>query len=275
MLTGGSMKPLHQQSIYENLFHNMRIQCQECSGLCCVALYFSKMDGFPEHKEAGVPCSHLEEKFTCNIHSCLREKKLNGCLGYDCFGAGQLVTSKIYSSQTWIASNHKQQMFIVFQKVYFLQEILWYLIEASMLIKDRKIDDLIHLNLKVTSQTPDVILSFDIEGYRQKVNEVLKRVCTTIGCLQSKKPTMYLGKDLRSMNLMFYDFSMGMLIGTNVQGCNLYGTNFLGADVRDMNVMGADLRESVFLTQRQVNQMIGNQYTKLASYIQRPSHWSK
>lgn len=37
---------------YGVLWDTMKSDCSKCSGLCCTALYFSKIDGFPKNKEA-------------------------------------------------------------------------------------------------------------------------------------------------------------------------------------------------------------------------------
>ena len=57
---------------------------------------------FPIHgrKPIGVPCVHLEvgedgpvEQHQCKIHERLMATGWNVCAGYDCFGAGQMVSS--------------------------------------------------------------------------------------------------------------------------------------------------------------------------------------
>ncbi len=39
---------LHEWTEYEELTEKLAIDCGKCSGLCCTALCFSKLDGFPE-----------------------------------------------------------------------------------------------------------------------------------------------------------------------------------------------------------------------------------
>ncbi len=65
----------------------LKIDCSKCSGLCCTALFFSKIDGFPENKKAGKPCTNLENNYRCKIHHELEKSNMKGCIGYDCFGA--------------------------------------------------------------------------------------------------------------------------------------------------------------------------------------------
>jgi hypothetical protein len=47
---------------------NLRADCKNCFGLCCVALYFSASEGFPIDKDAGQPCLNLH-KVTFFAHS--------------------------------------------------------------------------------------------------------------------------------------------------------------------------------------------------------------
>ena len=113
----------------------LKIDCEKCSGLCCVALYCMKTDGFPANKEAGTPCKNLMSDFRCAIHSNLVSKNMRGCLAYDCFGAGQKTTQVCYPNRDW-KTNPEQanEIFHVFLIVFQLHQMLWYLIEASSFI---------------------------------------------------------------------------------------------------------------------------------------------
>lgn len=62
-----------------------KAECSKCSGLCCTALFFSKMDGFPENKAAGKPCVNLEKNYRCRIHKDLEARNMKGCIGYEWF----------------------------------------------------------------------------------------------------------------------------------------------------------------------------------------------
>ncbi|WP_279166746.1 hypothetical protein [Thomasclavelia cocleata] len=86
---------------YSEELLQLKTNCSKCSGLCCVALFFSKMDGFPKDKKAGQPCNNLLDDFRCKIHTQLEDRNLKGCIGYDCFGAGQHVTQCIYQGKTY------------------------------------------------------------------------------------------------------------------------------------------------------------------------------
>ena len=65
--------------MYSAMLKELSIDCEKCSGLCCVALYCSKTDGFPENKPADIPCKHLESNFKRTIHTQLLKKNMKGC----------------------------------------------------------------------------------------------------------------------------------------------------------------------------------------------------
>lgn len=71
------------------IFEDLKNNCKKCFGFCCVALYFSASEGFPNNKEAGKPCANLQHDFSCTIHNSLIDKGLKGCTAYDCFGDGK------------------------------------------------------------------------------------------------------------------------------------------------------------------------------------------
>ncbi len=269
---------------YNKVLKKLSVDCEKCCGLCCVALYFSKSDGFPTDKAAGKPCINLMSDFCCCIHSKLIECKMKGCLAYDCFGAGQMVTQSIYHGSDWKSKSEiSGQMFKVFLIVWQLHQMLWYLVEASSLVFDsgikNDIDALIIENENITKLSPDEILNFDIDKYKSKVNNILRIVSKLISNPNStrssdKKTVDFIGKNLKKQNLDGRDLSMTLLIAANLEGCSLNGTNLLGADLRDANIKNTDLSKSIFLTQGQINSAIGNKNTILPSYLSLPISWN-
>jgi len=275
------------KAIKEKLF----IDCSNCSGLCCVDLYFAKSEGFPYDKPAGEPCKNLMEDFRCKIHDTLLEKKMKGCLAYDCFGAGQKVTSVIYNGASWRASQQvTEQMSAVFLIITRLHQMLWYLIEASSICATKDLWEdiarLIEENNHMTDITPDKILELDLEQYKKRVDRILKKSSDLVA-LSFKKPegqekqentdkekmSDYIGKNLQKKDLAGKDFSLCLMIAANIKGCKLKGANFLGTDMRDTNIEDADLSESFFLTQGQINAARGNAGTKLPAGLIRPLTW--
>jgi len=267
-------------SKYADLEKKLKIDCKKCSGICCVALYCTKTDGFPENKEAGIPCKHLMSDFRCNIHSKLVDENMRGCLAYDCFGAGQKVTQYCYPDVTWKTHPEKaNEIFEVFLIIFQLHQMEWYLLESLSLIKDKhlqaNIEALISENEQITYQYSDEILQFDIEKYRSKTNQVLKQVSSIITTDSADKAHNKdcFGRNFKKVNLNAKDFSMAFMIAANLEGCSLQGTNFLGTDMRDANIKNSDLSSCVFLTQMQINSAKGNSNTKLPKNLSQPISW--
>lgn len=270
----------HEVSLnIEKIQQNLKIDCEQCSGLCCVALYCMKTDGFPANKKAGVPCKHLKLDFRCEIHSILKSNNMRGCLAYDCFGAGQKVTRYIYPKIDWQSNPDKaHEIFQVFLIVFQLHQMEWYLLESlSLISEDDLIMDIRRLlseNEQMTSQSTCEILKLDIDAYRVKVNHVLKKLCESIVIYSHNETAKdFFGKHFKKECLRGKDFSMSLMIAADLEGCDLFRANFLGADMRDANIKNADLSECVFLTQRQINAAKGNIHTKLPRHLSYPSSW--
>lgn len=265
---------------YANLEAELQIDCEKCSGLCCVALYYTKTDGFPENKQAGVPCKHVMTDFRCDIHALLKTKKMKGCLAYDCIGAGQKVTQSCYLNENWKTNPDKaDEIFRVFMKVFQLHQIAWYLLEGLSLVSDDRtkaeIDALIAENIQMTATTATEILVMDIASYKMRANKALKKVSDQVVTDSSDGTAHkdYFGKNFKRANLDGRDFSMALMIAANLSGCSLKKTNFLGADMRDANIKDTDLSGCIFLTQMQINAAQGNSKTKLPTNLSRPSSW--
>ncbi len=74
--------------------------CQNCAALCCMALAFDKSPMFAIDKPAGKACPNLAPDHRCTIHAGLKSKGFQGCINYDCEGAGQRV-SAMFSNRSW------------------------------------------------------------------------------------------------------------------------------------------------------------------------------
>ena len=261
------------------------IDCANCLGLCCVALYFSKAEGFPENKKPGVPCRHLQPDYKCNIHSQLSGHGLKGCMAYDCFGAGQHVTRFLSERPDW-SSIPKEEANIIFNSYLTIMQIhqtLWYLTSASALrLKSQEKEQLRQMcekGRKLTDQPLEILQTLDIEPFRKSSNNLLKQICTRIGNELNPhgKPDSvknYMGKNLKRKNLIGKDFTSALLIAADLEGAGLFGANFLGADMRDANIKNTDLSQCLFLSQIQINAAKGNERTLLPPYLSRPSSWN-
>ncbi len=270
---------------------HLKIDCQNCFGLCCVALHFFKQDGFPMDKEASEPCMHLQQDFRCGKYLQLEEFGYSGCMIFDCFGAGQQVSAITYDGKSWHDSKDKAQiMFRVFHVMRQLHELLWYLFEARSHAVTRPMDEVIIKSidetLALTNGQPESILSINMDEHRMKVNEVLLQISElvrqeavgkqTSGKRQIKLPARgadLAGKDLRNIELKGANLRGALLIAANLHGSDLSGTDVIGADMRDTNIKGANLTKSLFLTQAQINAAQGDDTTKLPHYLERPSRW--
>lgn len=265
---------------YRAIKSNLAINCKDCCGLCCVALYFNKTDGFPENKQAGTPCVNLSVDNTCKIYNQLNAKNLKGCINYDCFGAGQKVAQD-WKIKSGLNSNQslKRDIFKSFEMNRLLNQMLWYLIEAYTICDESKLElisQLIQENRFYTKLIPIKLIALDLENYRNRVNEELKQITLNLSRLSKEQiiNKFQFEKDYSNQELSYLDFTMSYLIASNFEGCKLYCTNFLGADLRDVNIKNTDLSESLFLTQFQINSMIGNNQTKLPDGIAHPIHWA-
>lgn len=278
---------------HEELFKNIKIDCEKCFGFCCTALYFSKCDGFPEDKEAGKPCVNLQKDFKCAVHRELRKKGLKGCTTYDCFGAGQKVAQFTYKGESWVnAKELSNEMFNVFLVMRQLHEMLWYLAQALALAESsaikEKIKMLIEKTISLTEMPPQFILKIDVESHRDSVNELLKQASKERqkSLLHIKKSNdknkkslsvgcNFIGANLTNTNLIGGNFAGALLIVANLKNADLTGANFIGADLRDADIRGANLEHSMFLTQYQINSAKGDSNTILPKELVMPSYWRK
>jgi uncharacterized protein YjbI with pentapeptide repeats len=277
----------------EKLYENLRVNCQKCFGFCCVALYFSASEGFPNNKEAGKPCVNLQADFSCAIHKNLRQKGLKGCTAYDCFGAGQKVAQVTYGGNHWReVPESSKEMFDVFLIMRQLHEMLWYLTEALTVKATRSIQDelsyMVGETERITKLNADSIMALDIEAHRDKVNALLQKtseLVRTKACNGKKIPLKrhktiagridFIGADLSKNNLRGADLRGAFLIAADLRGADLSGADLIGADLRDADLRGANLADSIFITQAQINTAKGDSNTKLPLSLSRPTYWDK
>lgn len=277
------IKSIHETTYDKEVLSSLHIDCAACSGLCCVALFFMKADGFPENKVSGKACSHLKKDFCCDIHQELSSKKMRGCLSYDCFGAGQKTTQSYSSNVDWQSyPQQKEAIFDTYTKMFQIHQMRWYLVEAQLLISakslSQEVNALLLDNIQISNMKPDEIIRFDLTIYQNKVNSLLRKVMEFVAIqhhfkVVPNRKMNQIGKNFKGMDLSGSDFSTTLLIGANFQNSNLYGVNFIGADIRGANFANADLSEAIFLTQGQLNSALGNLSTKLPPMLEYPNSW--
>ncbi|MGC7870799.1 pentapeptide repeat-containing protein [Desulfosporosinus sp. SYSU MS00001] len=276
----------------DRILSQLRADCENCFGLCCVALYFSASEGFPIDKKAGQPCLNLQSDFLCHVHKNLRELGLKGCLAFDCFGAGQKVSQISYVRKDWQKDPESaEQMFEVFLIMRQLHELLWYLTGALILKAASPIHGAISAMLErietLTDQRPDLVLELDVAALRNDVNVLLLKVSELVradACLEQKvhagrrktfsRGADLIGKDLRKFDLRGANLRGAYLIAADLRGADLSDTDFIGADFRDTDIRGANLSRSIFLTQGQINAAKGDNSTLLPYSLLRPASWS-
>lgn len=272
---------------------DLRADCERCFGFCCVALYFSATEGFPEDKIAGKPCVNLQADFRCTVHKELRALGLKGCTAYDCFGAGQRVAQVTYGGHDWRqVPESSKQMYEVFLIMRQIHEMLWYLSEALRLQSDPDIQGKLNYMIRETEHLtglhPDSLMKLDLTAHRLQVNALLRQVSEQMrskarseqNIPSKRRKTLgrgldLIGADLRNTNLRGTKLSGAYLIAANLRGTDLSGADLIGADLRDADLRGANLAESIFLTQAQINSAKGDPDTKLPETLIRPAHWTK
>ncbi|RDY28200.1 pentapeptide repeat-containing protein [Romboutsia weinsteinii] len=273
----------------EERYKDLRVDCEKCFGLCCVALYFSSSEGFPTDKDAGKPCINLESDFRCSIHKNLREEGLKGCTAYDCFGAGQKVAQVTYGGCDWRKNNKSSsQMYDVFLVMRQLHEMLWYLNQAISFEENRNIHNKIMLMIeeteKLTFLKPEELLVLNISSHQDTVNELLLETSEIVRSKERAKVKNNkkiprgldcIGSDLRKFNLKGANLRGAFLIATNLRGVDLSKADLIGADLRDADIRGADLSECIYITQSQINTAKGDFSTKLPKTLNRPFYWEK
>ncbi|MGG2198986.1 pentapeptide repeat-containing protein [Paenibacillus validus] len=267
---------------------NSKLQsdCENCFGLCCVALPYTKSADFAFNKEGGVPCRNLCPDNRCSIHEHLRDKGFHGCVSYECFGAGQHVSQEIFKGNDWRRNPElSKEMFAVFPIVQQLHEMLCYLSQALDLEETQPIQNelqsVFDKTLSLTNLNPKDILNLDVPAHREIVNNLLLKTSELIRkeFIQSNKKSKirkdFIGASLKGANLRGMNLRGALLIASNLRGADLRKVDFIGADLRDADLSGANLTGCIFLTQAQVNSAKGNKDTRLPHYLKVPAHWLK
>ncbi|MEU6507017.1 pentapeptide repeat-containing protein [Streptomyces sp. NPDC046942] len=265
---------------------DLRGDCAQCFGLCCVALPFATSADFALNKPAGTPCPNLQGDHRCGIHAELRTKGFTGCTVYDCFGAGQKVSQVTFAGQDWRTGSkeHTRRMFDTFPVVRQLHELLWYLTEALGLPAARPVHadlrEALEETERLTRQTPEELAALDVAAHRQRVNVLLLRTSELAraggkkGKRKDRRGADLIGARLRGADLRGASLRGAYLIAADLTGADLRDTDMIGADLRDADLTDADLTGAFFLTQPQVNAARGSAGTRLPGSVSRPVHWA-
>ena len=262
---------------------DLRADCANCFGLCCVALPFAASVDFAIDKDAGKPCRNLQTDFRCGIHAQLREKGFPGCTVFDCMGAGQKISQVTFGGQDWRQTpDAARQMFDVFPIMRQLHELLWYLTEALTLPPARPIHRDLRRALdeteRLTRGSPEKLAELDMVGVRHGVNGLLVQTsdlvrATVPGRKKNHRGADLVGARLTGANLRGANLRGAYLIAADLKNADLRTADLIGADLRNADLSGADLTGSFFLTQSQLNSARGDSTTRLPADLTRPGHW--
>ncbi|MEU7028271.1 pentapeptide repeat-containing protein [Streptomyces sp. NPDC014779] len=263
----------------------LRGDCANCFGLCCVALPFARSNDFAVNKASGEPCRNLRDDFRCGIHTRLRDSGFPGCTVYDCFGAGQHVSQVVYGGVSWReAPETARQMYEVFPVVRQLYELLRYLTEARALAATRplhaELDRALARVTALTGAEAADLEKLDVGPVRAEVNPLLLKSSALVraaagGKPQDRRGADLIGKRLRGARLRGADLRGALLIAADLTGADLSLADLIGADLRDADLSGADLTGALFLTQPQLNAARGDAATRLPEGFERPAHWTR
>jgi uncharacterized protein YjbI with pentapeptide repeats len=259
---------------------DLRADCAQCFGLCCVAPAFVASADFAITKPAGRPCPNLGADFGCGIHDRLRDSGFPGCAVYDCFGAGQKVAQVTFGGRDWRGEPElADQMFGAFATVRQLHELMWYLTAALALRSSGPLRGGLRRVLAqaeaATLGTPQELARLDLEASWRAANNLLLQASEL-----ARRPAGadlrgadLAGQDLRGTDLRAASLRGALLIGADLRGADLSRADLTGADLRGAGLDGAELGGAIFLTQAQLDAARGDARTGVPAALARPAHW--
>lgn len=261
----------------------LRADCGNCFGLCCVALAFTRSADFARDKAAGEPCGHLGPDHRCGIHDRLRERGYAGCTVYDCLGAGQKVSRHTFAGQDWRqAADGGKAMFAVLPVVRQLHELLRHLTEVRALPAAAELHGAAAeaaARIEALSLgSGDELLALDVAAERGRVGDLLLAASALARAgfprRRNHRGADLMGSRLRGADLRGADLRGALAIGADLRGADLRGADLLGTDLRGARLAGADLRGALFLTAPQLAAAAGDGATRLPADLARPAHWT-
>lgn len=272
-----------QQRLSADDGKDLRADCANCFGLCCVALPFGRSADFAASKQAGQPCPSLRADFRCGIHTGLREKGFAGCAVFDCFGAGQQVCQVTFGGTDWRKNPRSASlMFAVFPVMRQLHELLWYITEAlGRVPADPVRDDLRAALARVEGLAqgdPGSLLRLDVTAVHGDISRLLLHASELVrAAIAHRKKDLrgadLIGARLAGARLRGASLRGALLIGADLTGADLRMADLIGADLRGASLGGADLTGSIFLIQAQLEAARGDAATRLPPSLSRPAHW--
>ena len=253
-----------------------------------MALPFSAGADFAFDKSAGEPCTNLGADFGCDIHADLRDRGLPGCTAFDCFGAGQRVSTTTFAGRGWRSDPaDARDMFDAFGVMRQLHELLWYLTEAVALPAARPVHAELRRWLTTVQETAlgsrATVLGTDAAAVRREVGPLLSRASELVrGEVAGRvghppadhRNADLVGARLAGADLRGADLRNAYLIGADLTRADLRSADLIGADLRGAGLAGTDLTGALFVTQAQVQAARGDATTRLPEHLTRPAHWA-
>jgi hypothetical protein len=263
----------------------LRADCARCVGLCCVAPLFVASAEFAFDKLDGDPCPNLGADNRCTIHASLRERGFPGCVTYDCFGAGQRVTTEQHPGADWRTDEATATaMFATFDLVRPLHELLWYL-EAALALEAASP---LAARLRTAHAETDALAGLagrpggprriDVERQRDGVAALLREASALARARYAATAPDHRGADLaeadlRGLDLRGADLRGAEMLGADLRGVDLDLADMTGADLRAADLRGTDLGGSLFVTGSQLESAMGDARTRIPPGMRRPDHW--
>lgn len=270
----------------------LRPDCSQCFALCCTAFGLTRSADFAIDKPPATPCPNLAPDFSCTIHDRLRPRGFAGCTVFDCFGAGQAVSQRLFRGISWREDPESApDMFAAFKVLRQLHEMLWLLAQAgAKAYGPDTAEDVRRLQAKVRAVAAgalEEVLAADIASLHLQVGGALREVSEEVRAgyfgagpsgddprLVRLAPGADLaGANLRGLPLCAADLRGACLIAADLRGADLTAADLLGADLRDAKLDDADLTGALFLTQAQITAAHGSASTLLPAGLEQPGHW--
>ncbi len=253
--------------------------------MCCTIPAFAKSSDFAIDKPAGKPCPNLTSDARCGIHAELRDRGFPGCVAYDCFGAGQLLTQVTYGGRLRNpVGRSAPELFAVFAVMCVVQQLRCYLHQAAGWPSSGPLQEGLGAAAArleaLTVEHRDALARLDVDQLRGEVNPLLLAASERARSAAPAFAVDHRGADLagssfRGADLRGAGFRGALLIGADLRGADLRRADLIGADLRGADLGGADLREALFLTQPQLDSARGDAATRIDPSLDRPSHWSR
>ncbi|MCW2497246.1 pentapeptide repeat-containing protein [Jatrophihabitans sp.] len=254
----------------------LRADCEQCFALCCVGLAFTKSADFAADKAAGTPCTNLRDDLRCGVHSSLRQVGYSGCVGYDCFGAGQRVSQVTFGGRDWRSTPAiAGAMFAALPVMRQLHELLFYLGQARPLAGELTAD-IADLTAEIEAAASSDLSGVDVSALRAATDPLLLQISGRVRAGlggRDRRGADLMAARLGEAELRGWDLRGAYLIGADLRGADLRQADLIGADLRDAHLARADLRDALFLSQAQLNSARGDAATRISPWLERPGHW--